>query len=271
MNPRSARTAEKRRSDGLVDPEGAHVSAREQSASYRFVVRLIRPILRAVTRRDWRGAEHLPAGGFVACSNHISHVDPFTLAHFLVDNGVPPRYLAKESVFRIPVAGRIVTNAGQIPVRRGSADAARALEAAVEAVRAGECVAVYTDGTLTRDPQLWPMTGKTGAARIALTTGVPVVPVAQWGPQELLAPYSKRPHLFRRPLVHVWAGPPVDLSPWEGKVLDAAVLAEATAAIVAAITALLERIRGEQAPAERWDPRQHSLPLTGDYRRKEAS
>ena len=247
------------------------MTAREFSASYRFAVGLIRPFLTAVTRRDWRGAEHLPAGGFVACSNHISHVDPLTLAHFLVDNGVPPRFLAKESVFEIPLAGRIVTNAGQIPVRRGSADARSALEAAVEAVRAGECVAVYTNGTRTRDPQLWPMTGKTGAARIALTTGVPVVPIAQWGPQELLAPYGKRLHVFRRPVVHVWAGPPVDLSPWEGKPLDAAVLGEATEAIVAAITGLLERIRGEQAPPERWDPREHSLPLTGDYRRKEAS
>lgn len=248
------------------------MTAREFSASYRFAVRLLRPFLTAVTRRDWRGEEHLPAGGFVACSNHISHIDPLTLAHFLVDNGVPPRYLAKESVFRIPLAGRIVTNAGQIPVRRGSVDAAHSLELAVEAVRAGECVAVYTDGTLTRDPQLWPMTGKTGAARIALTTGVPVLPIAQWGPQELLAPYGKRLHVFRRPLVHVWAGEPVDLSPWQGEPLDAAVLGEATAAIVAAITALLERIRGEQAPPERWDPRQHSLPLTGDFhRRKEAS
>ncbi len=248
------------------------MTAREFSRSYRFAVGLLRPLLRATTRRDWQGAEHLPAGGFVACSNHISHIDPFTLAHFLVDHGVPPRFLAKEDVFEIPVGGRIVRNAGQIAVRRNSADAALALEAAVDAVHAGECVAVYTDGTLTRDPQLWPMTGKTGAARIALTTGVPVVPIAQWGPQELLAPYSKVPHVFRRPVVHVWAGPPVDLSRWEGRPLDAAVLAGATAAIVDGITGLLERIRGEQAPPERWDPRRHDLPLTGDFRRrKEAS
>ena len=206
------------------------MTAREFSRSYRSVVGLLRPLLRLTTRRDWQGAEPRPGGGFVACSNHISHVDPFTLAHFLVDHGVPPRFLAKEAVFEIPVGGRIVKNAGQIPVRRNSADAARALKAAVDAVRAGECVAIYTDGTLTRDPQLWPMTGKTGAARIALSTGVPVIPIAQWGPPELLAPYGKRLHVFRRPVVHVWAGPPVDLSAWEGRPLDAAVLTEATAA-----------------------------------------
>jgi 1-acyl-sn-glycerol-3-phosphate acyltransferase len=240
---------------------------REFSPSYRFAVRLLRPVLRAVTRRDWRGAEHLPSTGFVAVSNHLSYSDPLTLAHFLVDHGIPPRFLAKEAVFSIPLAGRIVRGAGQIPVRRNSVDAARALQAAVDAVRAGECVAVYPDGTLTRDPGLWPMTGKTGAARIALTTGAPVVPIAQWGPQELLEPYGKRPHLLRRPVVHVWAGPPVDLSPWRGRILDAGVLLEATIAIVDALTGLLEQIRGEHAPAERWDPRRHDQPLTGDWRR----
>jgi 1-acyl-sn-glycerol-3-phosphate acyltransferase len=256
---------------GGPDGEGAHVTAREFSPSYRLAVRLLRPPLRALTRRDWRGAENLPSTGFVACSNHLSYIDPLTLAHFLVDHDIPPRYLAKEAVFRVAVAGRIVAGAGQIPVKRGSVDAARALEAAVAAVRAGECVAVYTDGTLTRDPALWPMVGKTGAARIALTTGAPVIPIAQWGPQELLEPYGKRLHVFRRPLVHVWAGPPVDLSPWQDRPLDAVVLGEATAAIVRAITGLLEQIRGETAPRERWNPRTHDQPLTGDFRRREAS
>jgi 1-acyl-sn-glycerol-3-phosphate acyltransferase len=243
------------------------VTAREFSASYRFAVRVLRPPMRVLTRRDWRGAEHLPAtSGFVACSNHITHIDPITLAHFLVDHQIPPRFLAKEAVFEVPLVGRIVAAAGQIPVRRGSVDAASALEAAVQAVRAGECVVVYPEGTLTRDPKLWPMVGRTGAARVALMTGVPVIPIAQWGAQELLEPYGKRLHVMRHPLVHVWAGPPVDLSPWEDRPLDAIVLAEATNAILDAITGLLEPIRAEKAPAERWDPRRHHQPLTGDYR-----
>jgi 1-acyl-sn-glycerol-3-phosphate acyltransferase len=247
------------------------VTAREFSPSYRLAVRLLRPPLTAMMRRDWRGAENLPAdSGFVACSNHISHLDPLTLAHFLVDHGWPPRFLAKQAVFEVPVVGRIITGAGQIPVRRGAVDASRSLEAAIEAVRAGECVAVYPEGTLTRDPGLWPMAGKTGAARIALSTGVPVIPIAQWGAQELLEPYGKRLHVLRHPLVHVWAGPPVDLSPWQGRPLDGVVLAEATEAILAAISGLLEQIRGEQAPPQRWDPKQHSQPLTGDFRRRAA-
>ena len=68
----------------------------------------------------------------------------------------------------------------------------------VAAVRDGECVVVYPEGTLTRDPDLWPMTGKSGAARIALETGCPVIPVGQWGAHELLPPYSKKPDLFPR-------------------------------------------------------------------------
>jgi 1-acyl-sn-glycerol-3-phosphate acyltransferase len=246
------------------------VTARELSPSYRLAERLLRPPLTALTRRDWRGGENLPTdSGFVACSNHLSYVDPLTLAHFLLDHGCPPRFLAKQAVFEVPVVGRIVAGAGQIPVKRGSVDAALSLEAAVEAVRAGECVVVYPEGTLTRDPDLWPMAGRTGAARIALTTGAPVVPIAQWGAQELLEPYGKRLHVFRHPLVHVWAGPPVDLSPWQGRALDAAVLAEASEAILAAITRLLERIRGERAPAERWDPKRHDQSPTGNFRRAE--
>jgi len=244
------------------------VTAREFSASYRLAVRVLRPPMRLLTRRDWRGAENLPASsGFVACSNHVTHLDPITLAHFLVDHRIPPRFLAKEAVFHAPVVGRIVAGAGQIPVRRGSVDAARSLDAAVRAVRGGECVAVYPEGSLTRDPGLWPMVGKTGAARIALTTDAPVIPIAQWGAQELLEPYGKRLHVTPHPLVHVWAGPAVDLSRWQGRPLDAIVLAEATTAILDAITGLLEQIRGEKAPAQRWDPRRHDQPLTGDFRR----
>ena len=241
---------------------------RDPGPAFRLAVALVRPPLMALTRRDWRGAEHLPrTGGFVVVSNHVSHIDPFTLAHFLYDHGYPVRFLGKESIFRIPVAGRIVRGARQIPVYRESGDAARAFSAAVAAVRAGECVGIYPEATLTRDPLLWPMKGKTGAARVALTTGCPVVPVAQWGPQEILAPYVRWPHLLPRHTVHVWAGPPVDLSRWQGRPLDGEVLRGATDDILDAVSGSLERIRGEAAPP-RWDPSQHDLPRSGDPRRR---
>jgi 1-acyl-sn-glycerol-3-phosphate acyltransferase len=241
---------------------------RQLSAAYRVAEVIARPPLTLFTRRDWRGAEHLPTDrGFVACSNHISHLDPFTLAHFLLDNGCPPRFLAKESVFRIPVLGRIVGGAGQIPVFRETSDAGKAFSAAVEAVERGECVVVYPEATLTRDPDLWPMVGKTGAARIALTTGCPVIPVAQWGVQEILAPYGKRPRLLPRKTVHVLAGPPVDLSAHVGPATEVERLRKATDTILDAMTDLLVQLRGGVPPERRWDPREHGQTVMGRFRR----
>src|SRR5690606_31058492 len=130
----------------------------------------------------------------------------------------------------------IIAKTGQIPVYRESGQAAGAFRAAVDAIRAGRCVAIYPEGTLTRDPDLWPMTGKTGAARVALETQCPVIPVAQWGAQEILARYAKKPKIFPRKVMHVRAGPPVDLADLYGLPLTALVLKDATERIMAAIT-----------------------------------
>jgi 1-acyl-sn-glycerol-3-phosphate acyltransferase len=235
---------------------------------YRLAVVILRPLLMVLTKRDWQGAQHLPVtGGVIVVTNHVSHVDPIAFAHFLFDNGRLPRFLAKEVLFRVFFVGQVLKGAKQIPVFRESADASRAYSAAVAAVRAGECVAFYPEATLTRDPDQWPMVGKTGAARVALETGAPVVPVAQWGPQELLAPYAKKPHLFPRKTMHLRAGPPVDLSDFAGRPIDATLLREVTERLMVAITALLEEIRGEQAPRTRFDVRGSQVPRTGDPNR----
>ena len=232
---------------------------------YVLAIWLLRPGMLAFTKRDWHGAENLQAellpdgaqAPIVVCPNHISWFDPLEAAHYLYDNGRPPRFLGKESVFRVPVAGRIITGAGQIPVYRETSDAASSVRAAVAAVEQGECVVVYPEGTITRDPDLWPMTGKTGAARIALMTGAPVIPLAQWGAQDVIGPYRKEFRVLPRKTMHVVAGPPVDLDDLRDRAMDAATLREATERIVAAITGLLEGIRGETAPAERFDLRAH--------------
>ena len=238
-----------------------------EAPAYRFARAVLRPPLMLMTRRDWRGAEHIPAsGGCVLVTNHVSHVDPFTFAHFANDAGRAPRFLAKSEVFEIPLAGSIIRSAGQIPVYRETKDAAHAFRAAVEAIEAGECVVIYPEGTLTRDPALWPMTGKTGAARMGLTTGCPVIPVAQWGPQEVLAPYRRLPKLLPRTVMHVWAGPPIDFTDFAGQPLTTDVLRRATNRIMAAIVALMEQMRDEQAPPERFDPRTAHVPVTGNPR-----
>ena len=98
----------------MVTPSG-----RRLPFAYRLAVWIVRPLLMALTKRDWRGGEHLPAtGGFVVAPNHVSHLDPFAFAHFMYDSGHSPYFLGKESVFRVPVVGAIVRGARQIPVYR---------------------------------------------------------------------------------------------------------------------------------------------------------
>ena len=236
---------------------------RQLPKSYRGLAMIMRAVMMLMTRRDWRGAENFPnSGGFVVCPNHISHVDVFAFAHFLYDHGHPPFFLAKSGVFKIPIIGRLVTAAQQIEVQRGTSHAAEALSAAVAAVGDGKCVPIFPEGTLTRDPQMWPMTAKTGAARVALTTRCPVVPVAQWGPQEIMAPYARKISLFPRKTMRMLAGPPVDLSDLYDRPLNTATLRDATDRIMDAITRQLETIRGEQAPATRFDSRSAGIPPT---------
>ena len=191
---------------------GARKRGEKGGWAFATCVAIVKPPLLAFTKRQWIDGHKLPAeGGCVVVSNHVSHVDPFTFAHFVYENGRIPRYLAKREVFDVPVGGRLVAAAGQIPVYRLTTDASQAFRAAVAAVEEGKCVVVYPEGTISRDPDLWPMVGRTGAARIALSTGCPVIPVAQWGANHILPPYAKKPSLLPRKTVTVKAGDPVDL------------------------------------------------------------
>ena len=225
-----------------------------RNAAFWIAVGILKPVLLTFTEPRWSGGEHVPAeGGVVLAANHVSHADPLTFSLFVYDQGRLPRFLAKSELFRIPVARRILTATGQIPVHRMTADAANAFATAVAAVQEGKAVVVYPEGTLTRQPDLWPMVGKTGAARIALASGAPVVPVAQWGVQRILYPYAKRPVLRLRTPVHARAGAPVDLDDLRGRPLTPELTREATERIMTAITTLLEELRGESAPATRFD------------------
>ena len=239
-----------------------------RSLAFRFAESIVRPLVRLLTHHRWSGQEHVPReGGVVVVVNHTSHADPFVVAHYLVNVPRLPRFLGKESVFRIPLAGRILRSAGQIPVYRESVDASRSYRDAVRAVRDGECVVIYPEGTLTRDPDLWPMRGKTGAARVALETGCPVVPVAQWGSHTILSPYGSDLRLLPRQHVTVVAGPPVDLSAFRDVPHDGKVLAAATDAIMDALSTLVGQVRGAEPPTTRWDPRQHGQSTTGRFDR----
>lgn len=238
--------------------------------AWHLAVPIVKPALLATTTHEWIGGEKIPAsGGCIIVLNHISHVDPLTAAHVVWDHGRLPRYLAKSGLFRNRALGFFMRAAGQIPVERLSVNAVGAYDAAVAAVRAGECVVVYPEGTITRDPGGWPMTGKSGAARIALATGCPVIPVGQWGAQALLAPYAKRPDLFPRKPITMKVGDPVDLTDLLALEPTPPVVQQATDRIMAAIVALVEEIRGEKAPAERFDMKKSGVRQTGNPNRKD--
>jgi 1-acyl-sn-glycerol-3-phosphate acyltransferase len=212
--------------------------------------------------------ERIPArGAFIIAPNHYSEIDPVIVGMMVYRAGRIPSFLAKASLFRIPVVGWFLRRSGQVPVERtGSAPGAVSpLAGARELVAKQRVVVVYPEGTLTRDPDMWPMRGKTGAARIALEQGIPVIPVAHWGTQALMGRYAKKVSLLPRHTIDFAIGEPVDLSEFEGKPIDQHLLLEATEKIMAAITAQLETLRGEQAPARRWDPAAQGQSETGRF------
>ncbi|MFT4011120.1 MAG: lysophospholipid acyltransferase family protein [Nocardioidaceae bacterium] len=232
-------------------------------------ITLVKPTLRAFTRHEWIDGDKLPAtGGCVVVANHVSHIDPLTYAHLFHDNGRLPRILAKEALFDVPVLGTIMKSTGQIPVARQTSNAAHAFEAAVQGVKGGKLVFFYPEGTLTRDPDLWPMVGKSGAVRVALEAGSALIPVAQWGQQHILYPYAKRPHLIPRRLVRIKVGDPVDLDDLRGQEITTELLHEGTDRMMTAITSLLEDLRGERAPKERFDPKKHGVAPIGNPHKK---
>ncbi|WP_029289103.1 1-acyl-sn-glycerol-3-phosphate acyltransferase [Cellulomonas sp. HZM] len=249
-----------------------HSPARS-NRSYRNVARVLRPILLVITKRHWSGVENLPTDrGFIVAANHMSNVDPVTFAHYLWDNGFAPKILAKAPLFKVPFVGWVLAKTGQIPVHRNTVSAGESLSAGEKAIADGECVAVFPEGTLTREPDLWPMAGKTGVARLALASRAPVIPVAQWGAQDLLGRYKKLFKPIPPKNITIVAGPPVVLDDLYGRPMDNATLREATERVMTAITELLEGIRGEKAPAVRYDMRRPVPPgetrVGGDHATK---
>jgi 1-acyl-sn-glycerol-3-phosphate acyltransferase len=217
----------------------------------RFAAMLALPVLHVWTRRTWTGMENIPpSGGVIIVPNHVSHFDPLVVGHYIYGAGRWPRFLGKASLWRVPVLGAFLRKVQQIPVERGSVEAVKSLDALIDALHAGGVVVIYPEGTTTREPDLWPMRGKTGAARLALVTGVPVVPMANWGAERVFDPRTSRIRFRPRTPVTVTTGKPIDLSHWARATPTRQVLDEMTEAIMLEISALLGEVRHEQPPAE---------------------
>ncbi len=237
--------------------------------AFKFWTSLIIPAFRVLMKRDWQGVENIPKSGrAIVASNHLSYGDVLVLTDMLYSNGRAPRYLGKSGIFKVPVVGRVLLAAGQIPVERETSDARKAVDHAIILLEKGHLLGVYPEGTLTRDENLWPMVAKTGCARLALATDTPVIPIAQWGSQEILPRYTNRIHLFPRKTIRMRIGAPVDLSRWKGKGDDPKALIEATAEIMRVITEMLEEIRSEKRTPVIFDPHTSDLPRTGNFKKK---
>ncbi|HZG90340.1 MAG TPA: lysophospholipid acyltransferase family protein [Pseudonocardia sp.] len=222
---------------------------------YGLAITLLWPWALFGTRVGWRGAEHLPrTGGALLAANHVSFADPIYDVAFTVSHGRVPRFLAKSELWSVPLVRSVLGGGGHIPVYRQSARAGDAYREAIAAVNRGEIVVFYPESTYTEDPAGWPMKGKNGIARIALVTGAPVIPLANWGTQQLIPPGTGLVRLLPRKRISVVAGPPVDLSRWVGGPRTRSALDGATAAIMADITALVAEVRGETPPAVPFDP-----------------
>lgn len=222
---------------------------------FGMAIDVIWPMLVLFTKIRMSGREHLPrTGGMLVASNHLSFADPTTVTAYCLASGRIPRYLAKASLWKIPVIGKVMASGQHIPVHRGSTKAGHAYRDAVTAANDGKCVIFFPEAGFSQRSDGWPSPGKNGVARVALETGVPVIPLANWGTHRLLPPTAKLPKIFPRPAIRLVAGPPVDLSDLIGAEVTRQVLDQATKRIMTAVTDLLAEVRGEAPPVEGTEP-----------------
>ena len=245
-------------------------SKREKSILLWGVAFILAPLLRLIFRPVPMGIENLPKkGAYILVSNHTSYADPLAMAYFIfVQLGRAPHFLAKESLFRIPVFGKLLPHLGQVPIYRQGRSNQDSLVAAKEYLKAGHTIIMFPEGTLTRDPDYWPMRGRSGAIRLAIESGVPVFPVAHHGVEAVLPRYSKsfKPSPFKK--VQIQVGPQVDLSGYSAADSQAK-MAEATEKVMQAITDELQKIRSGTPPKKRWDPKESGQAAYGNYRKKQ--
>lgn len=225
-----------------------------------FCAALLYPLTRLLGKREYVGAEKLKRPGAVLLvGNHISHLDPVYDVVMVHRTGRIPHVLAKAGLWKIPVVGRALVGTGQIPVERGGGAGQAALDPAKQVLADGGLVVIYPEGTVTKEPDFWPMRPRPGVAALALVDGVRVVPVVHWGTQKVYNSYAtegtRKLRLWPRHRVQVVVGDDIDLSEYRGRPVDARAIRDVSLAIMEALTAQLAQVRGEQPPAELFDPK----------------
>jgi 1-acyl-sn-glycerol-3-phosphate acyltransferase len=203
-----------------------------------------------------------PAGGpGILVLNHISYFDPPFDAVFVHRQGRVPRFLAKDSLWHKPLLGRLMAGSGQIPVYRGSLDARNSLRDAQRALREGKVIVFYPEGTITKDPDGWPMRSFSGLGKLALDNpDVPIIPAARWGTLDIFDARRRRVRFLPRTVVTTVTGEPVDLSDYHGKEVSNRAAREVTERVMRRVMQLLAGIRGEQPPAALYRPQPARTP-----------
>jgi len=224
------------------------------------------PLTLLLAKRRMEGLEHVPERGpaLLVC-NHVSYLDPVYTAVFVHRAKRVPRFLAKASLWNVPVLGRVLSGSLQIPVSRGSADAGESLAAARASFADDGVVVIYPEGTITRDEAGWPMAARSGAARLALDSDVPVIPVVHWGTLSVYDHYRRRFRPSWRSTITVRAGEPLPMDdiraraeeagPDRDRATEVALLRETTDRMMTAVRELLSGVRGEPAPEPSRRPR----------------
>ncbi|MFD1048513.1 lysophospholipid acyltransferase family protein, partial [Kibdelosporangium lantanae] len=153
---------------------------------------------------------------------------------------------------------RVIAGAGTIPVYRGTTNAGDSLRAADKALSEGKVICIYPEGTITKDPDFWPMRSFPGVARLALKHDVPVLPIGRWGTQEILNGYTKKFRPFPRKTVTTYVGEPVDLSQFRDGEPSNVTLVRATEKVMTEVKKLIAEIRDEPAPKGFYTPPRRS-------------
>jgi UMF1 family MFS transporter len=240
--------------------QAADPAQRRRDLPFRAALVGLRLVVRLCTRTRRSGLAGVPAdGALIVVGNHLSVADAFLLVDTVARAGRLPRVMGTGGVLTAPVIGPVLRSFGFIPVFRHGENPASALRPASEALESGECIALYPEGAITRLPGAWPARGRTGVVRLALESGAPIVPVAQWGTLDVAGEEGTRHRSLllpiTRPRVDVLVGPPIDLRAElglgpvaPGGQVSSAQLRAGADIVMAALVRQLEVLRGEPAP-----------------------
>lgn len=230
-----------------------HIETRRPGPFAHLATRAIIAAISPLQRYRVTGPGSIPSSGAaLVVANHISYIDPVLLNAYIYRQKRVPHILTKSGLFKPPVAGHYLRSAHAIPLGRKGQDQ-EAMRTAKSLLQQGELVMIFPEGTSAKDEAKWPIRSKTGAAWLALETGVPVTPISQWGAQAILNTTDKgtkfSPFPLRKP-IDLRIGEPMDFSDRmdDYRATPGAVLREVAHSIMTQVTRGLEVVRG--IPAE---------------------